>query len=122
MLVPRLHSYSQRPSSDTNDDYARFARLRNKYWGRGEDQDVMNTLFTTPDGPFPEDCSILNLQEDVDDIFPAEPPYKILVRRDYEELKTMIQLKSNRSARIDRGTASGIVVTGQPGIGVELFG
>jgi hypothetical protein len=55
---------------------------------------VMNTLFTTPDGRFPQGCSILNLQEDVYDIFPADPPYKIWVRGDYEELKTMVQLES----------------------------
>jgi hypothetical protein len=76
---------------------------------------VLNSSFTIPDGRFPEGCSVLNLQKDVDDIFPSDPPYKFLVRRDCEDVRGIIQLESDRMARTERGKPSGIVVTGEPG-------
>jgi hypothetical protein len=78
----------------------------------------MQSLFTRKDD-FPEDLQILDLQDPVNDIFPSEPRHKILVRRDYVKLHEEIQLLANNRTR--SASASGVVVTGQPGIGMDYL-
>jgi DNA replication protein DnaC len=80
-------------------------------------EDEAKKLFSRPEN-FPEDARILTLLEDID-IFDTDPPNRILVRAAYKKAIRYLEERFEERRLRKRRRATGVVVTGQSGIGKD---